>query len=96
MTGHTRRDALIVDRKGLVLMRFCGVWMTGSQMEWNIWMGRSAHTGCGEAHTRRPHYSRMHHHRAASHKVSPCNPGARWHTMSQVVRARDRGRVGAL
>ena len=65
--GHTRGDALIVYRKGLVLKRFCGVWMMGSQMEWNIWMGRSAHMGHREAHA--------HHHRAASHKVSPRNPG---------------------
>ena len=43
-------DTLIVYRKGLVLKRFCHVWMTGSQMEWNIWMSRSAHTGCGEVH----------------------------------------------
>ena len=48
--GHMRRDALIVYRNGLVLKRFCHMWMTGSQMEWNIWMGRSACTGCGEAH----------------------------------------------
>ena len=39
--GRAHRDALIVYRKGLVLKRFCGVWMMGSQMEWNIWMGRS-------------------------------------------------------
>ena len=73
--GHTGGDALIVYRKGLVLKRFCGVWMTGLQMEWNIWMGGSAHTGHGEAHTCRLHYSRMHHHGAASHKVSSRNPG---------------------
>ena len=24
--------------------------MTGSKMEWNIWMGGSARTGCGEVH----------------------------------------------
>ena len=65
--GHVRGDALIVYRKGLVLKRFCSMWMMGSQMEWNIWMGRSARMGCREAHA--------HHHRAASHKVSPCNPG---------------------
>ena len=49
--GPVRGDALIVYRKGLVLKRFCRVWMTGWQMEWNIWMGRSAHMGCGEVHT---------------------------------------------
>ena len=36
--GRTRGDALIVYRKGLVLKGFCGMWMTGSQTEWNIWM----------------------------------------------------------
>ena len=60
--GHMRRDTLIVYRKGLVLKRFCGVWMTGLQTEWNIWMGGSAHMGRGEVHACRPHYSRMHHH----------------------------------
>ena len=59
--GHMCGDALIVYRKGLVLKRCCGVWMMGSQTEWNIWMGRSARTGCGEAHTRRLRYSRTHH-----------------------------------
>ena len=48
--GPARGDALIVYRMGLVLKRFCRVWMTGSQMEWNIWMGGSARTGRGEAH----------------------------------------------
>ena len=73
--GHAHGDALIVYRKGLVLKRFCGVWMMGSQTEWNIWMGRSACMGRREVHARRPCYSRTHHRRAASHKVSPCNPG---------------------
>ena len=73
--GHACGDALIVYRKGLVLKRFCGMWMTGSQTEWNIWIGGSAHTGRGEAHTRRPRYSRTHHRQAACHKVSPRNPG---------------------
>ena len=50
-------DALIVYRKGLVLKRFCGMWMMGSQTEWNIWMGGSARTGRGEVHTHRPCYS---------------------------------------
>ena len=72
--GHARGDALIVYRKGLVLKRFCGMWMTGSQTEWKIWMGGSACMGHGEVHTR-PHYSRMHHCQAASHKVSLHNPG---------------------
>ena len=49
--GCMCRDMLIVYQKGLVLKRFCHVWMTGLQMEWNIWMGRSAHMGCGEVHT---------------------------------------------
>ena len=73
--GRVRGDALIVYRKGLVQKRFCSVWMTGSQTEWNIWMGKSAHMGRREAHARRPRCSRTHHRRAASHKVSPCNPG---------------------
>ena len=60
-------DALIVYRKGLVLKRFCGMWMMGSQMEWNIWMGRSARMGRREVHA--------HHCQAASHKVSLRNPG---------------------
>ena len=72
--ARARGDALIVYRKGLVLKRFCGVWMMGWQMEWNIWMGGSAHTGRGEAHARRPRCSRTHHHQAASHKISPRNP----------------------
>ena len=59
--GHACRDALIVYRKGLVLKRFCGVWMMGLQTEWNIWMGGSAHIGRGEVHAHRPRYSRMHH-----------------------------------
>ena len=59
--GCTCGDALIVYRKGLVLKRFCGMWMTGLQTEWNIWMGGSAHTGRGEVHAHRPHYSRVHH-----------------------------------
>ena len=63
--GCARGDALIVYRKGLDLKRFCGMWMMGSQMEWNIWMGGSARMGRGEAHTCRPCYSRMHHCRAA-------------------------------
>ena len=73
--GRARGDTLIVYRKGLVLKRFCGMWMMGSQTEWNIWMGRSACTGHGEVHTHRPHCSRAHHCRAASHKISPRNPG---------------------
>ena len=72
--GHMCRDALIVYRKGLVLKRFCSMWMTGLQMEWNIWMGGSARTECGEAHAHRLHYSRTHHCQAASHKVSLRNP----------------------
>ena len=63
--GCARRDALIVYRKGLVLKRCCGVWMMGSQMEWNIWMGRSAHTGCREVHACRLRYSRTHHRRGS-------------------------------
>ena len=59
--GCVRGDALIVYRKGLVLKRFCGVWMMGLQMEWNIWMGGSACMGRGEADARRPRYSRTHH-----------------------------------
>ena len=47
--GHAHGDALIVYRKVLVLKRFCGVWMTGLQTEWNIWMGGSARMGRGEA-----------------------------------------------
>ena len=59
--GHARGDALIVYRKGLVLKRCCGMWMTGSQTEWNIWMGGSARTGRRAAHTYRLRYSRTHH-----------------------------------
>ena len=59
--GWARRDALIVYRKGLVLKRFCHIWMMGLQMEWNIWMGGSARTGRGEAHARRLRYSRTNH-----------------------------------
>ena len=68
-------DALIVYRKGLVLKRFCSVWMMGWQMEWNIWMGGSARMGRGVVHACRLRYSRMHHRQAASHKVSLRNPG---------------------
>ena len=50
--ARARGDALVVYRKGLVLRRFCGVWMTGSQTQWNIWMGGSARMGRGEAHAR--------------------------------------------
>ena len=63
-----RGDALIVYRKGLVLKRFWGMWMMGSQTEWNIWMGGSACMGHGEVHACRPRYSRTHHRQAASHK----------------------------
>ena len=59
--GRAHGDALIVYRKGLVLKRFCCMWMMGSQMEWNIWIGGSARTGRGEAHARRLHYSRTNH-----------------------------------
>ena len=59
--GRACGDALIVYRNGLVLKRFCSVWMMGSQMEWNIWMGRSVCMGSREAHACRPRYSRMHH-----------------------------------
>ena len=55
--GHAHRDTLIVYRKGLVLMRCCGVWMMGLQTEWNIWMGGSARMGCGEVHACRLCYS---------------------------------------
>ena len=37
-------------RKGLVLKRFCCMWMMGLQTVWNIWMGGSARTGHGEVH----------------------------------------------
>ena len=58
-------DALIVYRKGLVLKRCCGMWMTGSQMELNIWMGGSARTWHGEVHACRLRYSRTHHCRSS-------------------------------
>ena len=48
--GHAHGDTLKVYRKGMILKRFCGMWMTGLQMEWNIWMSGSACTGRGEAH----------------------------------------------
>ena len=63
--GCAHGDALIVYRKGLVLKRCCGMWMMGSQTEWNIWMGGSAHMGCGEAHAHRLCYSRTHDRRSS-------------------------------
>ena len=63
--GHACGDTLIVYRKGLVLKRCCSMWMMGLQMEWNIWMGGSVHTGRGEVHARRPCYSRTHHRRSS-------------------------------
>ena len=90
--GHTRRDALIVYRKGLVLKRCCGMWMTGLQTKWNIWMGGSACTGRREVHACRPRYSRTHHCRSSipsslvtslskvlSHLLPTSMKTGRWH-----------------
>ena len=37
--------------------RVCGVWMTGLQTEWNIWMGGSARMGHGEVHAPKPMFA---------------------------------------